>query len=75
MKAKVFLDKKQDVHYEEHGVYADVNSKIAEWMEEYTNQRVIEELKNLPTLDTPLGELITISYYDVLTRIKQLNNK
>lgn len=33
--AKKFLDKKQDDWFEKHGVYADVNSKIAEWMNEY----------------------------------------
>jgi hypothetical protein len=43
MKAKEFLDNKQSLHYYEHGVYADVNSKIAEWMEEYT-EYVIKKL-------------------------------
>lgn len=33
--AKVFLDEKQEEHYKKFGVYADTNSKIAEWMEEY----------------------------------------
>ena len=35
MNAKEFLDNKQNEHFERFGVYADVNSKIAEWMEEY----------------------------------------
>ena len=38
--AKMFLDKKQDEHFKKHGVYADVNSKIAEWMQEYTDEVV-----------------------------------
>ena len=36
MKAKEFLDNKQNAHLKKFGVYADVNSKIAEWMEEYS---------------------------------------
>jgi|688.fasta_scaffold611303_4 hypothetical protein len=49
--AKIFLDKKQEEHFKEFGVFADTNSKIAEWMEEYH----IEELnkiieKNLTTI-------------------------
>jgi len=39
-KAKIFLDKKQDEHFKKHRVYADVNSKIAEWMQEYTDNEV-----------------------------------
>ena len=35
MKAKEFLENKQSEHYRQFGVYADTNSKIAEWMEEY----------------------------------------
>ena len=41
-------------------------------LNEYANQRVIEELEKLPKQDVPLGATITISYFDVLTRIKQL---
>jgi len=39
-KAKIFLDKKQNEHFKKYGVYADVNSKIAEWMQEYTDEVV-----------------------------------
>ena len=39
----------------------------------HTNQRVIEELDNIPRLKTPLGEEIRLSYHYVLRRIKQLN--
>ncbi len=42
--AKIFLDKKQKEHFNKFGVYADVNSKIAEWMQEYTD----EVVKKLP---------------------------
>jgi|AntAceMinimDraft_18_1070375.scaffolds.fasta_scaffold167032_2 hypothetical protein len=78
MEAKVFLDKKQDKHFKKFGVYADVNSKIAEWMEEYTNQRIIEELNgivisnqltiNKLSSDDQIEGLIS----DVVMRIEQL---
>lgn len=35
MKAKEFIDKKQDEHFKQFGVYADTNFKIAKWLEEY----------------------------------------
>lgn len=35
MEAKKFLDDKQAEHFNKFGVYADTNSKIAEWMEEF----------------------------------------
>jgi hypothetical protein len=35
LNAKVFLEEKQREHFIKYGVYADTNSKIAEWMEEY----------------------------------------
>jgi hypothetical protein len=35
--AKLFLDNKQREHVEKHGVKADVNSKLAEWMQEYAD--------------------------------------
>ena len=40
--AKIFLDKKQKEHFKKFGVYADVNSKIAEWMQEYADIEVYE---------------------------------
>ena len=49
--AKIFLDKKQEEHFNEFGVFADTNSKIAEWMEEYHMEglnKIIE--KNLTTI-------------------------
>ncbi len=36
--AKIFLNKKQAEHFDKYGVYADVNSKIAEWMQEYSDE-------------------------------------
>jgi len=39
-KAKLFLDEKQNQHFEIHGVFADTNSKIAEWMEEYAENKL-----------------------------------
>jgi len=40
--AKVFLDKKQEEHFTEFGVYADTDSKMAEWMEEYHQEELIK---------------------------------
>lgn len=37
MKAKKFLEDKQTEHFNTFGVYADINSKMAEWMEEYVS--------------------------------------
>jgi len=37
MTALQFLKEKQEEHFKLHGVYADVDSKIAQWMEEYKN--------------------------------------
>jgi hypothetical protein len=42
LNAKVFLDKKQGEHFTEFGVYADTNSKLAEWMEEYHQEELIK---------------------------------
>ena len=51
LKSKVFLDKKQEEHFNKYGVYADTNSKLAEWMEEY-HQEELKKLseKNLTTI-------------------------
>ena len=35
LEAKIFLDNKQEEHFKQFGVYADVTSKLAEWMQEY----------------------------------------
>jgi hypothetical protein len=53
-KAKIFLDKKQNEHFEKYGVYADVNSKIAEWMQEYTDE-VVKKLTFNTKDDTSKG--------------------
>jgi hypothetical protein len=51
LNAKVFLDKKQEEHLSEFGVYADTSSKLAEWIEEY-HQEELKKLseKNLTTV-------------------------
>lgn len=36
--SKQFIDRKQQEHFKTLGVYADTNSKIAEWMDEYATQ-------------------------------------
>lgn len=46
-KAKIFLDKKQDEHFKEYGVYADVNNKIAEWIQEYADIEIREINKQI----------------------------
>ena len=51
---------------------ADKDWNVVDFAERYANQRVIEELEKLPKQDVPLGATITISYFDVLTRINQL---
>ena len=40
LEAKKFLDEKQEEHYRYHGVYADTNSKIAEWINEYHQSKL-----------------------------------
>ena len=37
MTAKQFLEERQAEHFNKFGIYADTNSKIAEWMEEYSS--------------------------------------
>lgn len=41
MTAFEFITLKQEEHFKLHGVYADVNRKIAEWCEEYANLPII----------------------------------
>jgi hypothetical protein len=43
LNAKIFLDKKQDEHFKKFGVYANVNSKIAEWMQEYSDKQKLKK--------------------------------
>ena len=54
------------------GNHGRLHTQVCRLAEGYANQRVIEELEKLPKQDVPLGATITISYFDVLTRIKQL---
>ena len=42
--AKKFLEDKQEEHFKELGVYADTNSKIAEWMKEFAQIHVVRAL-------------------------------
>ena len=42
--AKKFLEDKQEEHFKQLGVYADTNSKIAEWMVEFTQIHVVRAL-------------------------------
>jgi len=48
---------------------------INDRIEEVANQRVVEELDNIPHLETPLGEEIRLSSFYVYTRIKELKIK
>ena len=52
LEAKKFLENKQEEHFKQFGVYADVNSKLAEWIQEYkdkeiNNQKVISIIEDL----------------------------
>jgi len=40
LQAKEFLDNKQEEHFKQFGVYADVNIKLAEWMQEYKDKKI-----------------------------------
>jgi hypothetical protein len=51
MEAKEFLDNKQNAHLKKFGVYADVNSKIAEWMEEYAELAKANNMKEQDLID------------------------
>ena len=42
LNAKVFLDRKQVEHFTEFGVYANTDSKLAEWMEEYHQEELLK---------------------------------
>ena len=50
LEAKKFLDNKQEEHFKQFGVYADVNSKLAEWMQEYKDKTIMNV------------EIITVDY-------------
>lgn len=43
MTALEFIQKKQKEHKETHGVYADVDTKIAEWCEEFAKQQLVSK--------------------------------
>lgn len=58
--AKKFLEDKQEDHFKKLGVYADTNSKIAEWMVEFTFTHVTEALR-IAYLN---HEIDTINCYD-----------
>jgi hypothetical protein len=53
-KAKQFLESKQEEHFNKFDVYADTNSKIAEWMEEYARNFKVDKLEIID--HTPNGE-------------------
>jgi pyruvate-formate lyase len=45
--AKIFLDQKQDEHFDKYGVNADTNDKIAQWMEEYHQEKIKKNIKKV----------------------------
>lgn len=49
--AKEFLEDKQTKHYKRFGVYADTNTKIAEWVEEYAKLHVVNTIKKLSSTE------------------------
>ena len=61
LEAKEFLDNKQEHHFKQFGVYADVNSKLAEWMQEYSDKEIILDfLKWIPNGIDDMNELLSI---------------
>ncbi len=63
LEAKEFLDNKQEQHFKQFGVYADVNSKLAEWMQEYSNKQNSELSLDNEELNKTIDQLRTqISY-------------
>lgn len=46
LEAKIFLDNKQEEHFKQFGVYAYVNSKLAEWMQEYKDKKLFNNVIN-----------------------------
>lgn len=57
MTALEFIQDKQAEHKETHGVYADVDTKIAEWCEEYSQLQLYWKSLENSDIDNPL-ELI-----------------
>lgn len=53
--------------------YIITYAHLGKMLEDYANQRVVDELEKIPQLMIqPLGEEIRLSHYYVLKRIKEL---
>ena len=77
LEAKKFLDNKQEQHFKRFGVYADVNSKLAEWMQEYkdkeiNNQKVISIIEDLIFEDIIIEECRQEHYWQAVEKAKDL---
>jgi hypothetical protein len=57
MTAKQFLDNKQEEHFKQFGVYADVNSKIAQWMGEFCSLSFFAEIDRLEVINHNSNDL------------------
>ena len=63
LEAKKFLDNKQEQHFKRFGVYADVNSKLAEWMQEYKDKTISKKFDILiAILIVVFGVIITVHH-------------
>jgi hypothetical protein len=69
MKAKEFLDKKQKEHFNKFGVFADTNSKISEWMDEYSDHIVTKIFKESIDVDAFQGTHKFIKLIDFKNQI------
>ena len=77
LEAKKFLDNKQEQHLKQFGVYADVNSKLAEWIQEYkdkeiNNQKVISIIEDLIFEDIIIEESRQEHYWQAVEKAKDL---
>jgi len=71
--AKIFLDKKQEEHFNKFGVYADVNSKIAEWMQEYTDE-VVKKLTIPVVVSSKRDETLEL-LEEIMTKVKDADSE
>jgi len=55
--------------------YTMTYAHLCKMLEDYANQRVIDELEKIPNLESPLGEEIRLSSFYVLKRLKELKQQ
>lgn len=60
--AKQFIENKQNEHFKKFNVFADTNSKIAEWMIEFTKLHAVNILKLLSKTENEYQNNIKYTY-------------